>query len=214
MGLRWVLVTVIVIVLAIAAVACTREPPGIHAPGVQRTTHPEVLAFVTVDDLFTSYDARAIVRGVTAWDRASNGHVVVNVVPSFDDVRRYVGIANGDRCIDVISVNLVTSLDRFVRYKDDLHPQSITLGFARYDRCSVSNVWLVVDRLYDDDILSWVAMHEFGHAIGLNHTRDKDTVMFKTYLRSSSSRCLTRPDMDALCDMIGCDVDDTRYCVN
>jgi hypothetical protein len=48
-----------------------------------------------------------------------------------------------------------------------------------------------------------VATHEFGHALGLAHTRDRDAVMYASYSRGSLKRVLQPDDIEGLKDVYG-----------
>lgn len=48
-----------------------------------------------------------------------------------------------------------------------------------------------------------VATHEFGHALGLAHTRDNDAVMYRSYSRGTLKRVLQPDDVEGLKDVYG-----------
>jgi hypothetical protein len=58
----------------------------------------------------------------------------------------------------------------------------------------------------DTDIaidLASVALHEFGHALGLDHTSVRPAVMFATYSRGSLKRALHADDVEGLVELYG-----------
>jgi len=51
--------------------------------------------------------------------------------------------------------------------------------------------------------LQSVALHEFGHMLGLAHSPDRNTVMYSTYSRGTDKRTLTTDDMAGLVSIYG-----------
>lgn len=56
---------------------------------------------------------------------------------------------------------------------------------------------LIGDRLKSSSFRKGVALHEFGHVLGLQHVGDKRGIMYPSY--SPKPFCLTKADMDEFC---------------
>lgn len=74
---------------------------------------------------------------------------------------------------------------------------------AEYDmQFDNGRTWTFDAEDIDIDLPS-VATHEFGHALGLAHTRDREAVMYASYSRGSLKRVLQLDDIAGLKDIYG-----------
>lgn len=212
----WINIVIAFFVTTIMALmACwPAEMPGYY-PAQTPVGDPQVYAALMFDEDFTVRERVLIMEGVEQWAEASNGRIIYEVIDHTPEAAsELMGTHVGwvDRCIDVIEVTSVLSNDPRVVAHDEPKTTTKTLGFARHSKCSISSIWLVSDRLNGDRAWRWVAAHEFGHAIGLDHVKNRRAVLYRTFTDISSD-CITRWDIEELCDDIVCDLRDTSYCI-
>src|ERR1700722_3199194 len=82
-----------------------------------------------------------------------------------------------------------------------------TLGF--YERGKfISTIWIIMNRIRDEDEFIAVVMHELGHSIGLDHTTHEGTLMYP-YV---SADCVTQYDLQKFCNIYGCDSEQMNFC--
>lgn len=67
---------------------------------------------------------------------------------------------------------------------------------------TLASIWLVEDRLYSDADKRVIGAHEFGHALGLSHIKDKRSVMSEFY--NGATACLSQDDMVEFCNKFRC----------
>jgi hypothetical protein len=206
-------VTFVMVILMIASCASVNVS-GTYVPS-SMPARPIVRVSMMFDEKFTREDRENIKIGMLKWVIASHGRIVYQVVPhneyvALELLRSSIG---GDvRCPDIIEINAITSDNEIVMDRDEQKIKGKTLGFAVYRPCNISSAWLVVDRLKTKQAMQWVAAHELGHAIGLDHVENFQAVMHKVYT-VFSSYCITKWDVEELCDEIGCNINDTLYCI-
>lgn len=156
---------------------------------------------------FTPEEHNNIVNGILMWERATNGLIVWHLM-SFDPKNsppKPAGCCGGVQQRSVM-FRRATSGDEWVKKWDAEHRPKTLLGLCQGNSLEETAwLWLVENRLNTSESESVIAAHELGHALGLDHTDDKDSVMSEFF--RTSTRCLTVHDLRAFCDKYGCNTE-------
>ncbi len=73
-------------------------------------------------------------------------------------------------------------------------------------------MFLVDDRLKDDDVFIHVAMHEILHHMGCDHLDSPTSVMYLVTNAEQHVTCMDRADAGEFCRVVGCDAERLNYC--
>lgn len=132
---------------------------------------------VYVDPAFSNGQAEAIIGAAYDWQNATDGFIRFS-------------IATEESGSDVISVIADTS----TQMKQEFGPDIAGITFYEGEP---SNIYLPINGKSDTD-LGWIALHEFGHAIGdVNHLGLGNVMCAST---GCSSRTIQCGDVEELCD--------------
>lgn len=197
---KWIKHVLVLLVAYLAATNCaptTAVPHRLPVPG-----QPSVDVDVYIAPEFTENERKNILTGVHMWDSASNGLVSWHVL----NFTLTPPIAIQDNNIfpqkRVVVFTRVTSKEEWVKNFDKKNKPKSLLGMLVGNPLQLAYAYLVEDRLNSNEDEIIIAAHEFGHAIGLDHVKDKSSVMSE--LRIPKVDCLTSADLKALCDLYGC----------
>lgn len=159
---------------------------------------------VYISPEFTPEERDNIVNGVLMWERATNGLIVWRLL-TFDPKKpppKPAGCCNGVEQRSVMFRRAVSG-NEWVKKWDAENGSRVLLGLCQGNSMKETAwLWLVEDRLTTDMLTSIIAAHELGHALGLDHIDDKDSVMSEFF--RTSTRCLTAHDIKAFCDKHDC----------
>lgn len=203
----------IVLLIGIGVVCCSasQKEAGeirLHVPAVG-LNETLVYAAVMLDPEFTDEEVHVIQSGIYQWEESGRGLVDVEFVPMKERLaENLIGERLGprDRCVDLIVIN------KDLAISTPGLPTGVA-AVARRQKCFISSVWLFMDMLRTNEELKAVAAHEFGHAIGMDHTDWRGSIMYPTFSRDRVPQCITKPDMEEFCDKVGCYVESTMYCI-
>lgn len=162
---------------------------------------------VYVSPEFTSEERDNIVNGILMWERATNGLIVWHLM-SFDPKNpppKPMGGVGGVQQRSVMFRRAVSG-DEWVQKWDAEHRPKMLLGLCQGNSLEETAwLWLVENRLNTPESESIIVAHELGHALGLDHVDDNDSVMSEFF--HTSTRCLTLHDLKAFCEKHGCNTD-------
>jgi len=167
---------------------------------------------VLLDERFTNKQQKAIKSGINKWVYSSRG--MISLSTTTISLANILNHLTDSGCVGVTAVIPLASSSNTIKSYDK-QIKKYTLGLTYYNKCSLSFMFLVVDRLTDSRDLQVVSTHEFGHAIGLaldKHPDDVHAIMHGTYNHSTTSDCLTKIDMKLFCNKYDCDVKEMLYC--
>lgn len=159
--------------------------------------------FVASD--FSEDERILLLSSIDMWSRATGDLIRWHVV-DHQLTRSPIQHANGPLLVNVNCYRGQPDAP-WVREWDGVHAASRLklLGRRSFDdsRQTLASIWLVEDRLGDDNARRLIGAHEFGHALGLNHVKDKRSVMSEVY--DGKTTCLSRDDLVEFCNKFGCD---------
>lgn len=188
------------------SLACVTAPPP-KAPVA--TMGPCTVSLHFHGDIeFTPSERLDIESSMKAWKTATDGAACLSVVWDLNfDSMESVSAHEEDHVI--LKVNSMVSI---VQSLDELADGAV-LGFV-FPPGGVKThkpvrLFLVYDRLTNR--MGEVSMHELGHTMGMQHTKDPWSVM---YFASTpeSPKCLTRPDMAEFCRVNECNGHSVKVC--
>lgn len=169
---------------------------------------------VYISDSFSPQEHENIIKGVGMWkrslgDRLTWRAIVIPETMYVSDVNR---VSRGKRMMNVV-FKRASSNDKFVVEWDAENKRTL-LGMCTGDPDDETMfLFLVESRLVNDDMETFVAAHEFGHALGVEHVDDESSLMSDGY--NANVKCMTEHDAEALCDARGCvNMWPERTCVN
>lgn len=145
-----------------------------------------------VKENFTLDERKIIKESAEEWNKATNG--IIKIVLSE---------GNCGKENSILKVNtdnrLIMSRDRFTF--------NATLGVFEPNN---KNIYLVSERITTQRIFKSVLIHEFGHALSLQHIDDKNSVMY-LFLEEQIT-CITKADAQEFCKVYLCKLEDLKYC--
>lgn len=203
---------IIAFVLAVlGCISCVAMPVPQPAPRLFRTGKAFIDVHVYVTDDFTLSEHANIVNGIMSWERATNGAIRWNtrvIAKDFipDESPRLQ--LDGSRLLVVVFHKAKSDDDWVKRWDDNKKAEGIKLlgmCFGDYNT-ERSGAWLVIDRLTNNNSQTWVAAHEFGHALGLKHVKDPASMMSEFYNYTVQNE--TIHDIVEFCNVWKCDVSD------
>lgn len=156
-----------------------------------------------VDVEFTPEQVRALEAAAATWNHYGNGYVSLTIVQDLDTRSSAMAL----KCVEGCVVHALSTDGKF-QDMDSRHPDLKTLGVATGVRGTT--ILLAVDRLTDLDMFGEVALHEFGHSVGMAHVSSPHAVMYPHYHRGAN--CPNADDMLEFCRVQDCDLADVQYC--
>lgn len=195
------------IVLLAASIACVAplDPPLVPV----KSAAPCAVTIGFHGDIgFTPAERMDIESSMTAWRTATDGAACLSVTwdlnpDSIDNLHTHQ---------DHNVILRLPSETSIVETLDEL-ADGVVLGFVfppgGIKTHKPVRLFLVYDRLANR--VGEVSMHELGHAMGMQHTRDPWSVMYFASTEESP-KCLTRPDMAEFCRVNDCTGHSVKVC--
>jgi hypothetical protein len=166
--------------------------------------------FITYTDSVTVDQRENILYAVNMWKKALHNEMLIQEIPPWE-IADKVGTLINDRCQPVVLFDVVTSSDQIIK-NEDAKNNVTTLGLTITQNCDVTKVWLVKDRLINDNDFIVIAVHEFGHVLGLKHVKSKKAIMHRFYYSADSDGCITFEDAQELCSHYDCRPNKVVHC--
>lgn len=182
-----------------------KNTPGVIEP------QSSVVVYIRDNEVyrFSKEEKEAIIEGFVMWQFATRSLVDVRVAgmhkPEIDDE---VGKVVNGRCQEVVIVTGLSSKSPILEQFDDNN----TVGLCARSECSYTNIYFVMERITNTNMLKLIATHELGHAIGLSHVADSRSILNSTFYENMCIGCLTKYDLAEFCKLYDCDVEDLVYC--
>jgi len=153
---------------------------------------------VLIDSRFTDREVKLIIGVTEEWSIKTHGVVKYNIITGFD-VEMYHQL---DSSRIVLVIFKMSKDDDYIKVQDAKIGNS-ALGY--FDNTGIGPIIAIVsDRLLfaSDEYYFGLIIHEFGHALGLDHSEKEGTVMYPTMDKSAMH--LTTSDIRQFCKVYMC----------
>jgi hypothetical protein len=197
------LISNLIIVILIACSFTKQEPNFGSARLAQPLDISQLHKTVWVSEKFNATQEKQIVAALNDWQCVTGNFVQFDIHLKFPDAPFILQDGLDPNTILVIlpsdNKNLhIRSTDDYIKKHDS---ERYTIGLFYYEDV-IPTILLVTDRIDAFEFKS-VAEHEIGHSLKIDHTTDKNSVMFPHL--DESSRKITNVDLTALCNIFWCD---------
>lgn len=161
-----------------------------------------------VDKALTPFAIALIRRACDKWENYSNGIVRFEILHDLEEADLGTSIAQVPTIVAVSSTTpAVVAFE-----KESRCSTCMTLGLTtRVESPHHPVIFLVVDRLEDPHDFYEVVLHEIGHAIGLDHVTDENSVMYARH-QIPAPACPSKSDMIEFCSRRYCNLEDVKWC--
>jgi hypothetical protein len=129
-----------------------------------------------IRDLDEAHAKEVVRRAMATWEAAGGGH-------------KFIEDASKSNAFEI----------SWIDFSKDTHQisEGIAHGSASSMHFDIRNWWLDGTNVLGDDAES-TALHELGHVLGLQHSDDRDAIMYPSILRTTKKRGLGGDDLDVL----------------
>ena len=196
------------LVAATLAVSCTHEVTLRDVlPGAFPTKAPS--ATIHCDTGFTADERKQLLEAADTWKRQTSG--LASITLMFDvDFTSTIDIQSHAEAGHNLMLQLESWMPMVQRQDGS---GGLLLGVVSPSG-GIHNPWrkpltvgFVVDRLAPDGVsdatLKQIALHEFGHVLGVPHQAAANAIMFQHAI-ATASVCLKKPDLAAFCQVNEC----------
>ena len=164
----------------------------------------KVYTVISVDPDFSSYERSIIEEAANDWSYYTNDIATFKFVDG-DPLNVAIKTEPGQIGQPLIIRPLNSSDLRTLTF--DIAINGTTMGM--YDPSTfIPTIWIIIDRIQDEEEMLGVVLHELGHAEGLEHSSIQNSLMFP-YVSTS---CITKYDLRQFCSIYGCDYENMNFC--
>jgi predicted Zn-dependent protease len=193
----------IFILIAILFIACISPhyPVPLNPNNLVKTVY--------IDKAFNYKEEGFIIDAIKEWECATNYRLKYTVVFKYDNVKSI----DPTTSLLIRKVNhndpLIIESDNYREQHEKQTTKRHTVGLFHSDKNITPEILLVDDRLtnYSYKI---VAMHEIGHALGLDHNPSTNTIMYRHSDMSQSY--ITSEDIKDFCEHYTCEPHERKSC--
>ncbi|ADI74647.1 peptidase M10A and M12B matrixin and adamalysin [Methanohalobium evestigatum Z-7303] len=175
------LILILATVLILVAFILPTSAGGENSPGISDNPwdHSPITVYINDENVPEHYSPtyyKQIEKAVEYWDEGGNGHL------NFDPDFKFVESSEGAD----INVKWVENLEEVEKAPDGVagycRPYVIDGKYVRADIVlEVGNYQGYSWQQYGDANMYAIAKHEFGHALGLGHSDDRNDIMYPEY---------------------------------
>lgn len=176
-------------------------------------SHPDILP-VYLDKNFGEGDKVNIGKALEQWNFAFNGNARFQIVSGdFDMQESVLREEEAGRAFIIFKIggdnSIVEAADAQVRkYKPLADKRELSWGFTTF--VGSHKIYLVRDRMRDNDDVFYVCMHEIGHALGASHT--DSGLMYRLYSRRQF-QCVDWLAIKQVAEYQHWDLNTVNYCL-
>lgn len=165
---------------------------------------------IYIDRSFSKVQVEFIEAALNEWSCSTNRLIKYEIVKNTDYQKVYDTIV--DSADSLVLISATTNNKNIKESDDEFHKKdnnTYTLGLYMPTE-TVPTILVVSDRIYDKTIYVGVLLHELGHAWGLGHFNNKDSVMY--YNITDGSKHITKNDLYYLCYYYWCKPETMNIC--
>lgn len=194
---RRIIPQILLFLFAITLIGCALIAP--HTPLDAGNLH----RVVYIENTFTPTEENYILNGVKEWECATGGMIRVRFVLHFS-ISDYTSISDPRHAIIFVksnsNVEIIKQSDRD-RQKD---PNVIRFTVGLYEKGSgaITDQIFLVENMLSNQTYKGVVEHEFGHALGLAHNSNANSIMFPHI--DGAAHNLTTNDLNEFCSLYNC----------
>ena len=146
---------------------------------------------IYIDKNFKVKEKEAIIQSLIDWNKATYGLIVFHITNlEAKYLLMHKNVTDAD-----YAINFIKSKDTDLHIKKwDKYIKAKALGYAKNNK-SCKMIFLIIDRHKDYEHITATSTHEVGHLLGLPHSTNKKSIMYK-YIQ------LTKPTKADIKDLI------------
>ncbi len=164
----------------------------------------QAIKILYIDPEFNQEEYDQIQLAALEWQLITKGIVKFIISIEYSLMDNITDINN----VEVLFVKKLDEDSEVTKYLDG--EVGRVLGY--YDRFSDNHsILLLPQRLDNVENLKSIALHEFGHALGLKHNNYILTLMYPEYL--GGAYCITYYDLKQFCNKYHCNPNNFNYCL-
>ena len=172
----------------------------------EKTQSQEFIFYVSTD--FNEFEFKDIFLAIKGWNYFLNSHPNLKFGENIEIFSNFDYEFHKNNC-DNKNLNIIKIEKYVIDYYDvsSMFGNINLLGYTEPQQkigdCKLRNIFLI-DYGFDSDLkLNNVVMHEIGHAIGLDHIKNNDSIMSEFY--SPNTTFFTQHDVEEYCKHYYCD---------
>jgi len=166
---------------------------------------------VYIADSFTPQEEDAIINALKSWECSTNYLISFNIQLHAKPID-YLRLEE-TRDLAILKVNgdnqLIQEADQRTK-NDSPDKKRFTVGlYVDGKENGINQILMVGDRLNKQDWY-YTALHEIGHALYLDHSKDQNSIMYRHL--DVGSKKITQKDLHSLCNLYWCDDEKMKAC--
>lgn len=192
------------------SVACSfPQNPNIYAKVYAPRPVEKIITFISPD--MDPHDIVKIHNSISAWQYSVGDSGIIEILDplpgKLSDIDDYISLCtNGNEKLIFI---MNSTEEEYVKKINLLFGKILayTIHLGRYSTCTLETIQFFdikeINEYHNLDLnVFMVGIHEFGHALGMEHIDNKQSIMHKTY--ENGLTFLTQYDIEEFCRVYSC----------